>query len=93
MERRTLERKTIDVKVYVTLPGHPTMRCTASDISGNGVFLKTNPLYLPRDKEMTLMFALNLSASSVVQLHRVPAIVSRSTPNGVGMVFCNKVSA
>ena len=89
MERRALERKTVNVRVYVAFPGRPPMRCTASDISGRGVFLKANPLYLPRNRRLTLMFALHLKASRVVQLRRVPAMVTRSGMDGVGMVFCN----
>lgn len=89
MERRTSERKFIDVNVYVSLPGQSAVCCTASDISDIGVFLKTNPLYVPRRKQLKLVFALHMNSSNVVRMHHVSAVVTRSESNGVGMMFCN----
>ena len=88
MERRTSERKFIDVNVYVSLPGQSAVCCTASDISDIGVFLKTNPLYVPRRKQLKLVFALHMDSSNVVRMHHVSAVVTRSESNGVGMMFC-----
>lgn len=91
MERRISERKFVDVNVYVSLPGRrgrSTIRCTASDISSAGVFLKTNPRSFRDCNELNLVFALNLDSSNVVQMRKVPAIVTRHEPDGIGMVFC-----
>ncbi len=88
MERRISKRKFIDVKVYVSLPGRSAMRCAASDISDTGVFLKANPLYLPRRKRLNLVFALRIKSSNVIRMRKVSAVVARSESGGVGMEFC-----
>lgn len=88
MERRTSERKPVDVNVYVSQPGHPAVCCTASDISEAGIFLRTNPLYVSRRKPLELVFALQIRSSNVVRMHHIPAIVTRSECNGVGLKFC-----
>jgi hypothetical protein len=93
MERRTSERKFVDVNVYVSLPGQSAVCCTASDISEMGVFLKTNPLYVPRRKPLNLVFALHINSSNVVRMHHVSAVVTRSVSTGVGMMFCNNKHA
>lgn len=88
MERREAERKFVDVSVYVSLPGQSVVRCAASDISEAGVFLRTNPLHMPRRRKLRLVFALRVRSSNVVRLRHVPARVTRSESGGVGMVFC-----
>ncbi|HFD80999.1 MAG TPA: PilZ domain-containing protein [Gammaproteobacteria bacterium] len=90
MERRLSKRKPVDVEVYLSDGGQPLGRFTASDISGDGVYLKANPLDLPRGKPLSLLFALSMEASNVVRLHRVSAVVARSENDGVGMRFCRK---
>ena len=90
MERRKSERKYVNVSVYVSLPGHPAMWCTARDISNAGIFLKTNPVYVARQKKIGLVFALRKKSSNVVRMHRVSAMVARTVANGVGMVFCGR---
>jgi hypothetical protein len=89
MERRISERKFVDLNVYISQPGSASIRCVASDISGAGIFLKTNPLYLPRFKQLNLVFALQIKSSNVVRLRQVPAVVTRAESGGVGMRFCN----
>jgi hypothetical protein len=89
MERRISERKFVDLNVYISQPGSASIRCVASDISGAGIFLKTNPLYLPRCKQLNLVFALRIKSSNVVRIRQVPAVVTRSESGGVGMKFCN----
>jgi hypothetical protein len=88
MERRISKRKVVDVNVYVAMPGQPALRCAASDISDTGVFLKTNPLFFPRRKQLNLVFALHIKSSNVVRMRQVPAVVARSESDGIGMVFC-----
>lgn len=90
MERRTSERKFVDVNVYISLPGQSAVCCTASDISNVGIFLKTNPLYVPTRKQLDLVFALQVRSSNVVRMHHVSAEVTRSESDGVGLVFCNR---
>jgi len=90
MERRLSIRKPVDVSVYLSCAGHPLVRCTAVDISEAGIYLKTNPLYLPRNQRLNLMFALHMNSSNIVHMRRIPAIVTRSAPDGVGMAFCSK---
>ncbi|HHJ17901.1 MAG TPA: PilZ domain-containing protein [Gammaproteobacteria bacterium] len=92
MERRIAKRKFVDVNVYVSLPGHTAMRCAASDISDSGVFLKANPLYLPRRKRLNLVFALRIKSSNVIRMRKVSAVVTRSESGGVGMQFCSNKS-
>lgn len=89
MERRLSERKLVDVNVYVSLPGQAAVCCTASDISEAGIFLKTNPLHVPRRKPLNLVFALQIRSSNVVRMHHISAIVTRSESNGVGLKFCS----
>jgi len=88
MERRISKRNAIDVNVYVSLPGQPTLRCAASDISATGIFLKANPLFLPRHKPLNLLFAVHTQSSNVVRIRRLSAVVTRSQADGVGMMFC-----
>lgn len=90
MERRLSERKSVYVNVYVPMPGQPALRCAASNISDAGVFLRTSPLYLPRNKSLRLVFAVSDQDSNVVSMHHVPARVARCETDGVGMVFCNR---
>jgi hypothetical protein len=52
------------------------------------LFLKVNPLQVPKNKRLNLMFALHLNASNLVRLRRVSAIAIRSEQSGVGMKFC-----
>ena len=88
MERRHSTRKPVDVSVYLMGAGSPASRCTATDISTAGLFLKVNPLQVPKNKRLNLMFALHLNASNLVRLRRVSAIAIRSEQTGVGMKFC-----
>jgi hypothetical protein len=88
MERRCCNRKSVVVSVYLSDGDSRLSRCTATDISANGIFLKTNPLFVPRHKCLKLMFALHVSSSNLVRLRRVTAIVTRSQQDGVGMRFC-----
>jgi hypothetical protein len=93
MERRTSERKPVDVNVYVSLPGQSAVCCTASDISEVGIFLKTNPLHVPKRKPLNLVFALHIKSSNVVRMHYISAVVTRSELDGVGMKFCGNKRA
>ena len=88
MERRLSTRKPVDVSVYLVDAGSPAARCTATDISTAGIFLKVNPLQVPKNKRLKLMFALRLKASNLVRLRRVSAIAIRSNHAGVGRKFC-----
>jgi hypothetical protein len=88
MERRLSTRKPINVSVYLVDAGAPAARCTATDISTAGIFLKVNPSQIPKNKRLKLMFALHLKASNLVRLRRVSAIAIRSDHAGVGMKFC-----
>ena len=71
MERRCCNRKSVIVSVYLSDGDSRLARCTATDISANGIFLKTNPLFVPRHKCLKLMFALRVSSSNLVRLRRV----------------------
>jgi len=88
MERRASERKLVDVSVYLSDAGYRVAHCMASDISDAGVYLKTNPLYLPRNRRLNLTFALRLKASNVVRLRRLSAVVTHTREDGVGLKFC-----
>ncbi len=88
MERRSCTRKPVEVSVYLSDAEQQVSRCTATDISASGIFLKTNPLFIPRHKCLNLMFALRANSSNLVRLRRVTAIVTRSQRDGVGMMFC-----
>jgi len=88
MERRLSTRKPVEVSVYLLDAGGPAARCTATDISTAGLFLKVNPLQVPKNKRLDLMFALHLTASNLVRLRRVSAIAIRTDHAGVGMKFC-----
>lgn len=88
MERRTSERKLVEVSVYLSDTGYRIAHCMASDISDAGVYLKTNPLYLPRNRRLNLTFALHLKASNVVRLRRLSAVVAHTREDGVGLKFC-----
>ena len=90
MERRLSIRKQVNVSVYLSCAGQRLARCTASDISGAGVFVKTNPLFVPRNEQLKLIFALQIKASNVIRLRQVPARATRFESDGVGMVFCGK---
>ncbi len=90
MERRTFERKLVRVNVYLPDTGSPVAHCMASDISNAGVYLKTNPLYLPRNRRLNLIFALHLKSSNVVRLRRLSAVVTHTREDGVGLKFCAK---
>ena len=50
MERRSSNRKSVEVSVYLSDGDKRLSRCIATDISANGIFLKTNPLFVPRHK-------------------------------------------
>lgn len=92
MERRSCNRKSVKVNVYLGSDGniHGVSRCVATDISANGIFLKTDPLFVPRYKCVKLMLALRMNLSNVVRLRRVTAIVTHTKKDGVGMRFCNR---
>jgi hypothetical protein len=87
MERRSCNRKTIEVSVYLTDHINGVSRLVATDISSNGVFLKTNQLYIPTQKCVKLIFALRINSPNVVRLRKVTAIVMHSQRDGVGMRF------
>lgn len=93
MERRAFARKLVEVTVYLSDSGSPIAHCKASDISNNGVYLKTNPIYLPRNRCLNLTFALHLKSSNVVRLRRLSAIVTHTGEDGVGMRFCRNKTA
>ena len=88
MERRSCARKPVEVSVYFSDADHQLSRCKATDISASGIFLRGNPIFIPRHKCLKLMFALRVGSSNLVRLRRVTAIVTRSQPDGVGMMFC-----
>jgi hypothetical protein len=88
MERREYARKLVEVSVYLSDTGSPVAHCMASDISSTGVYLKTNPLYLPRNRRFNLTFALHLKSSNVVRLRRLSAVVTHAREDGVGLKFC-----
>ena len=88
MERRSCARKPVDVSVYLSDSERRVSRCTATDISASGIFLKTNPLFVPRHKCLNLMFALRNNSSNLVRLRRITAVVIRAERGGVGMRFC-----
>jgi len=93
MERRTSARKLVEVSVYLSDTGYRVAHCMASDISDAGVYLKTNPLYLPRNRRLNLTFALRLKSSNVVRLRRLTAMVTHTREDGVGLKFCAKKRA
>ena len=93
MERRLSIRKPVDVSVYLSCAGHRLIRCDAVDISNTGIYVKSNPLYLPRNIQLKLIFVLRKGSSNIVRIHQIPAIVTRAETNGVGMAFCNRKSA
>lgn len=88
MERRLSLRKLVDVSVYISSGGKAICRCTAIDISSAGIYLKLNPLDVPRNTVIDLTFALHLQSSNIVRLRRVSAIITHSQSDGVGMMFC-----
>ena len=88
MERRLSTRKRVDVSVYLLDTQTHAARCTATDISTAGLFLKVNPLQVPKNQRLNLMFALHFKASNLVRLRRVSAIAIRTEQRGVGMKFC-----
>ena len=88
MERRASTRKLVEVRVYLSDSRRCVAHCMASDISDTGVYLKTNPLYLPRNQRLNLTFALHLKSSNVVRLRRLSAVVTHTRNDGVGMKFC-----
>ena len=88
MERRTCARKTVEVSVYLSDSKRRVSRGTATDISASGIFLKTNPLFVPRHKRLNLMFALRNNSSNLVRLRQITAVVIRAERDGVGMRFC-----
>ncbi|HED18885.1 MAG TPA: PilZ domain-containing protein [Gammaproteobacteria bacterium] len=88
MERRASARKLVEVSVYLSDTGYRVAHCKASDISDAGVYLKTNPLYLPRDRRLNLTFALHLKSSNIVRLRRLTAVVTHTEDDGVGLKFC-----
>ena len=88
MERRASTRRLVEVTVYLSDSRRCVAHCTASDISDTGVYLKTNPLYLPRNRRFNLTFALHLKSSNVVRLRRLSAVVTHAREDGVGLKFC-----
>lgn len=90
MERRLALRKKVDVRVYLSGAGVDGCSGFARDISNSGIYLRINPLELPRNTVLDLTFALHLESSNIVRLRRVPAIVTHSRPDGVGMRFCRR---
>jgi hypothetical protein len=88
MERRASARKLVEVSVYLSDTGSLVAHCMASDISNTGVYLKTNPLYLPRNRRLNLTFALRLKSSNVVRLRRLSAVVTHTRVDGAGLKFC-----
>ncbi len=90
MERRLSRRKPVNVSVYLSCAGQYPARCKVVDISGAGVFVKTNPTFVPRNEQLKLIFALQVGASNVVRLRQVPAMAARFESDGVGMFFCRK---
>lgn len=90
MERRVSERKPVDVNVCVSQSEQSTVWCKAVDISRTGVFLKTNPLYMPKCEKLDLIFPLHIKSSNVVRMRHVLAMVTRTDISGVGLVFCDQ---
>jgi len=88
MEHRLSTRKPVKVSVYLLDAENPAARYTATDISTTSIFLKVNPLQVPKNKRLDLMFALHLTASNLIRLRRVSAIAIRTDHAGVGMKFC-----
>jgi hypothetical protein len=85
MERRNSERKKVTARVYLYVTGQPFRRCIACNLSSGGVFVETRPLSLRRGRKVQLVFALTLDG--VIRLRRLPAVVARTSKNGIGMLL------
>jgi hypothetical protein len=85
MERRNSERKKVAARVYLYVAGQPFRRCTACNLSSGGVFIEAKPLSLRRGRKVQLVFALPFNG--VIRLRRLPAVVARTSKNGIGMLL------
>ncbi len=91
MERRLRPRKPVALGVYLNRPGKQPRRYLARNLSSSGVFLDADAIEFPRHVPLQLFFALTGSGSNVIRVHRVSAMVVRSTRGGVGMMFCGSL--
>ena len=85
MERRILERSRVSTTVYLAAPGANTIRCRATNLTANGVYLQTNSLGLPTGTKVSLVFAVDLG--NTVRLHRRKAVVSHVARRGAGLMM------
>jgi hypothetical protein len=85
MERRLLERNKVSTTVYLSVPGAPSVRCRAKNLSAMGVFLEIKALGLPAGTVVNLVFAVDLG--DTVRLHRRKAVVAHVSEKGAGLMM------
>ncbi len=83
MDHRWASRKEVNMDVMVYRNGLPVTRCKASDISSDGMFIKTGPLSYRRNS--CLEVAL-ISADGFDEV-KLSATVVYSNDNGMGLMF------
>ena len=87
MEKRWSDRRELQVGVDVYRDDRLLGSCCSHDIGLGGAFLDLNGSFsLPKDVDVDLVFSLQNNEHNT--RHKITARVTRLSPQGVGLKFC-----
>ena len=91
MERRTLNRKRTETKVFLHHRDLPTTSCMTRDLSSGGVFVETrDAMNVQRGNRLELTFAVDLG--NVTRLYQLSVVVAQVAVDGLGLVIDRSVA-
>ncbi|HEY8554003.1 MAG TPA: PilZ domain-containing protein [Burkholderiales bacterium] len=85
MERRWGIRKSVDVEVVIDCQPRGLLRGRLGNVSVGGLFVRTEPSVLTRNTHVEVV--LMLQHADGTRVYRMPALVVRLSPNGVGLML------
>src|SRR5690554_764782 len=85
MERRWGIRKSVDVEVVIDCQRRGLLRGRLGNVSVGGLFVRTEPSVLTRNTHVEVV--LMLQHADGTRVYRMPALVVRLSPNGVGLML------
>jgi hypothetical protein len=86
MEQRRYVRLSVTMDVWLVQSYMPAMMCTTQNIGPGGMFLRADPLIHPRNSPIQVEFSTT-AVNGEKSTYRIPATVSYSTSEGLGLCF------
>src|ERR671924_1586896 len=84
-ERRDTPRVPIELDAMVKLADRPFQLFRTRDLSLDGAFVETGPHRLAPKERVEV--ALKMPVNGTTQIYRFDALITRTAPQGVGVVF------